>query len=230
MPQWRQFFHIMKTPLVLTNFKNYESAVGESALELAKIHEAAAQKTGVSFAVAVSVLDLSNIAKSVCVPVFAQHADNADFGSTTGSIVPKLLKKLGATGVILNHSEKRFSDFVSLQKAAEKCREAGLVVVICAETAEEGAKIAKEINPDFVAVEPPELIGGDISVSTAQPELISDSVAAIGAGKVLVGAGVKNGEDVRIAVELGAVGVLLASGVTKARNPAEVLEDLASKI
>lgn len=220
----------MKTPLILTNFKNYESAVGKSALDLAKIHEASAQKTGVSFAVAVSALDLAVIAKSVSIPVFAQHADDADFGSTTGSVVPKLLKKLGATGVILNHSEKRFSDFSLLQKTAEKCREAGLLVVICAETAEEGAKIAREIQPDFVAVEPPELIGGDISVSTAQPALISDSVAAIGAGKVLVGAGVKKGEDVRIAVELGAVGVLLASGVTKAKNPNEVLEDLVSKI
>ena len=46
--------------------------------------------------------------------------------------------------------------------------------------------------------------------------------------KLLVGAGVKNGEDVRLAIELGAKGVLLASGVTKASDPKAVLLDLAS--
>jgi triosephosphate isomerase len=82
------------------------------------------------------------------------------------------------------------------------------------------------MGADFVAVEPPELIGGDISVSTANPELISDAVATIGAGKVLVGAGIKNAEDVRIALKLGAVGVLVASGVVKAADPVAALEDL----
>ncbi len=218
----------MKTPFILTNFKNYESAVGEKALALAKIHEKIAKKTGVHFAVAVNPLDLALVAKSVDLPVFAQHTDNADFGSSTGSIVPQTLKNIGVAGTILNHSEHRFSDFHALKSTSEKCRLAGLIVVICAETAEEGEKIAREIDPDFIAIEPPELIGGDISVSTAKPELISDSVKKIGEKKVLVGAGVKTGKDVHIALQLGAVGVLLASGVTKSENPAEVLEDLAS--
>ena len=82
-------------------------------------------------------------------------------------------------------------------------------------------------SADVIAVEPPELIGGDISVSTARPELISDSVQKISKVPVLVGAGVKNGADVRIARKLGAVGVLIASGVTKANDPEAVLLDLA---
>ena len=215
-------------PLIVTNFKNYESAVGENAVALAKIHESVAQKTGGDFAVAVSALDLAAVAAAVKIPVFAEHADAADFGSTTGKIVPKLLKKKGAAGTILNHSENRFSNFEDLKKAAKKCREADLKIIICAENADEGAKIAREIAPDFIAVEPPELIGGDISVSTARPELISESVEKIGGGKVLVGAGIKTGADVRVAVDRGAAGVLLASGVTKSKNPESVLQNLIS--
>jgi triosephosphate isomerase len=45
---------------------------------------------------------------------------------------------------------------------------------------------------------------------------------------VLCGAGVKNGRDVAKAVELGAVGVLLASGVVKAKDKRAVLMDLVS--
>ena len=48
--------------------------------------------------------------------------------------------------------------------------------------------------------------------------------------RILCGAGVKNGQDVATAISLGAEGVLLASGVTKANDPESVLSDLVSKI
>jgi triosephosphate isomerase len=41
---------------------------------------------------------------------------------------------------------------------------------------------------------------------------------------------VKNGRDVAKAIELGADGVLLASGVVKAKNKEEVLRDLAAGV
>ena len=88
------------------------------------------------------------------------------------------------------------------------------------------------MGPTFVAVEPPELIGGDISVTTADPKIVSDTAEAIKQlnpnVKVLTGAGVKNGQDVAKAIELGTDGVLLASGVTKAEDPKSVLLDLVS--
>ena len=37
-------------------------------------------------------------------------------------------------------------------------------------------------------------------------------------------------EDVKIALELGAKGILLASGVTKAKDPEKVLNDLVKAI
>jgi triosephosphate isomerase len=80
-------------------------------------------------------------------------------------------------------------------------------------------------------VEPPELIGGDISVTTADPGIVSGTVTAVKAlnknVKILCGAGVKNGKDVRMAIELGADGVLLASGVVKAADKESVIRDLA---
>jgi triosephosphate isomerase len=48
--------------------------------------------------------------------------------------------------------------------------------------------------------------------------------------KVLTGAGIQSGDCVKIAVELGTDGVLLASSVVKAQEPAVVLRDLVSKL
>ena len=46
----------------------------------------------------------------------------------------------------------------------------------------------------------------------------------------MCGAGVKNGADVAAAIQLGTTGVLLASGVTKAADPAAVVADLVSSL
>ena len=48
--------------------------------------------------------------------------------------------------------------------------------------------------------------------------------------KVLTGAGISTGEDVKKALELGTVGVLLASGVTKAKDPEKAIKNLVSLI
>lgn len=216
----------MKLPIIVTNFKAYDGASGEKALELAKIHEKVARETGVNIAIAVQALDIRSIASQVSIPVFAQHVDPVQYGAFTGSLVPEAVRAAGAFGTLLNHSEKRLS-FDMLRLSIERANQAGLFVILCAATPEEGHKFLS-YQPDFIAVEPPELIGGDISVSTAQPEIIMKAVELIGENRLLVGAGVKNAQDVRIAIELGASGVLLASGVTKAENPELVLQDLVS--
>ena len=109
----------------------------------------------------------------------------------------------------------------------------GFPVCACAADVEEAKALAK-LNPTYIAVEPPELIGGDISVTTADPSIVSDTVAAVKAVnpkvRVLCGAGVKSGKDVAKALELGAEGVLLASGVTKATDVHAVLSDLVASL
>jgi triosephosphate isomerase len=203
--------------MIITNFKTYESATGQKAIDLAKIHEKAAKKTGVEIMVAVQPTDLMAVAKAVKIPVLAQHIDFVGMGGFTGHITAEAVKAAGAHGTLLNHSERRLPRDV-LAKSIARAKELGLMTVVCAATPEEGATFL-EFNPDLIAVEPPELIGGDISVSTSKPEVIEHSSKLIGKEKLLVGAGVKNGKDVEIAIKLGAKGVLLASGVTKAKNP-----------
>jgi len=71
-----------------------------------------------------------------------------------------------------------------------------------------------------------------MSVTTADPDIVSGSVETVKDinknVKVLCGAGVKNGRDVAKSIELGAEGVLLASGIVKAKDKESVIRDLAS--
>ncbi len=226
----------MELPIIIVNFKLYEQATGNedsdamvrvsSAVELAKCHEKIAKETGANIAVAVNIVELAEVCKNVDIPVFAQHVDPVSFGSYTGHILPDAVRDVGAVGTLLNHAEYQIDD-ETLKKSIDRAKDVGLFVVACANDAEAAEKIVG-YGPDLVAVEPPELIGGNVSVSKANPDVIKNSVEKLGDGKVLVGAGVKNGEDVRIALELGASGVLLASGVTMADSPTEVLRDLVS--
>lgn len=217
---------IMKLPTIIVNFKLYEQATGDAALELAKIHDLVARETGASIGIAVNYLDLARVVAEVEIPVFAQHVDPCGYGSGTGMMTPHLVKEYGAFGTLLNHSERPMED-LKLRQTIEMCREIGLFVVACADTPERGAAINK-MGPDLVAVEPPELIGGDVSVSKAGPNIIEEAVRMIGSTDVLVGAGIKDADDVRIACSLGSQGVLLASGVTKSEDPYATLLDLVA--
>ena len=93
-----------------------------------------------------------------------------------------------------------------------------------------GEQRAAAHSPDFIAVEPPELIGTGIPVSKAKPEIVSGSVKAVqevnSSVQVLCGAGITTGEDVAKAVELGTVGVLVASGIVRAKDQRAAIEDM----
>lgn len=210
------------------NFKTYKEATGENALRLARAAESVAKKSGKNIALCVQAIDLRQIAENTKLEVFAQHLDPAGFGSFTGKINPLAIKEAGAAGSLLNHAENKQSNEF-LEKTIGKAREAGLKIMVCAESTERLRQICEfKEKPDWIAIEPPELIGGDISVSTAQPELITESVE-IGREynvQIVTGAGIKTAEDVRIAIKLGTVGVLVASGVIKAENQEKALEEL----
>ncbi len=218
----------MKLPAIVVNFKTYEHASGKKALELAKIHEKVAKKTGVAIAIAVQPMDLRMISEEINIPVLAQHFDPVDLGAYTGHLSPHVLKEAGAMGSLLNHAEKKLNLDV-IEKSIEKARSLGFFTIVCADTAYAG-KALSELDPDLIAVEPPELIGGDISVTSAEPQVVSDAVKMIGKGKVLVGAGIKTKDDVLQSLRLGASGVLLASGVTKSMDPEKILMELAEGV
>jgi triosephosphate isomerase len=182
--------------------------------------------------VAVSFTDITACTHQSSLPVFAEHIDPIKPGSHTGWTLPEAIKDAGAIGTLINHSEHRLQ-LADIDFCITRAKELDLDHIVCTNNVAT-SKAAAALNPNFIAVEPPELIGGDISVTTADPEIVSKSVAAVKSisskGKVLCGAGVKNGKDVAKAIELGADGVLLASGVVKAKDKKAVIRDLISKI
>jgi len=218
----------VKFPILITNFKTYESATGIEALKLAKLHEEVAKEYGVNFAVCPQVMDIWMIASQVHIPVLAHHFDAVTHGQFTGHILPEALKAAGADGSLLNHAEKRIP-FSQIAESLNRAREIGFFTLVCARDLKEGKEIAA-LKPDAVAIEPPELIGGDISVSTASPDIIRKAVLEIRGIPVIVGAGIKTAEDLKIALSLGAKGVLVASGVTRAKEPRKVLEEFAKAL
>jgi len=222
----------MRTPAIVVNFKAYEAAVGGSALTLARVCAAVTVETGASIAVCPPSFQLAQIAAAVKIPVLAQHVDPRPAGSHTGHLTPHAAIQAGAAGTLLNHAERKLKAADAARTIA-LCKELGLEVIACADGLPEARRLAR-LHPEFVAVEPPELIGGKVSVTSAKPEVVRSAVEAVHAVapevQVLCGAGVKTAKDVRKALELGTVGVLLASGVVLAKDPGKALRDLAAAL
>jgi triosephosphate isomerase len=216
-------------PLIVVNFKTYATAMGQKAVELAQAMERASNEH-VRMVAVVSAFDLHAVKDAApTLEVWSQHLDPVGQGSFTGWLQPRNAIERGAEGTIINHAEHKV-DMDHVQGLMEQLPDE-FPICACAADVEEAHRLA-ELEPTFIAVEPPELIGGDISVTTADPAIVSDTVAAVrninSNVRVLCGAGVKDGKDVRTAVELGAHGVLLASGVTKASDVDAVLADLVA--
>ena len=153
-------------------------------------------------------------------------------GAYTGHITAEAIRQAGAAGSLVNHSERRLT-LAAIEASVVALREKKLLSVLCTNNTPVSAAAAA-LGPDYVAIEPPELIGSGVSVSKANPDIIRTSVEAVRSVnsrvKVLTGAGIQSGDCVRIAVDLGTDGVLLASSVVKAEDPGQVLRDLVSKI
>ena len=221
---------IVSDCLVVVNFKTYQTAHGASAEELAVAMSGI--ETNARMIAAVSALDLAAVvAAAPDLEVWCQHLDPVGFGSNTGWLHPETAIERGATGTLINHAEHK----VSIEHVAMLLDQVpeGFEVCACAADIDEAMAMAALV-PNYVAVEPPELIGGDISVTNADPDIVSDTAAAVREVSdevgILCGAGVKTGADVAKAIELGTTGVLLASGVTKADDPAAALSGLISEL
>lgn len=219
-------------PVIVVNFKAYREVEGPRATHIATICEEVMEESGISIALCPPLVELSAVCSAVINPVFSQHVDPLGPGPYTGWITPSMVKAAGAKGTLINHSEHKIPED-KVGETVDLCRTSSLESIVCAETPEMARRLAR-FSPDFIAVEPPELIGGDVSVTTAKPEIVEDSVNAVGEVDkkivVLCGAGVKNGKDVRAALDLGTQGVLVASGVVKAIQIKNALYDLISMI
>lgn len=214
--------------MFIINCKNYEEIAGEKIIKLAKIAEKISKKYKIKIAIAPPHHLIPLITKFGII-VLAQHLDDKKVGSTTGFMIPEIIKKSKIDGSIINHSEHRITES-EIKNLVKRLKKLKLKTIVCVKNVSEAKKYAK-INPTFIAIEPPELIGTGRAISTERPQLITNSINAVQSAKnstkLLCGAGIVSAEDVSRAVELGSKGILVASGVIKAKNWESILSDFS---
>ena len=200
--------------MFIINCKNYEEIAGDKIKEFVKIAEKISKKYKIKIAVA-PPQHLIGLVSNRSIPILAQHIDNFKVGSTTGYMIPELLKKSKVRGSLINHSEHRISEKEIIELVL-RLRELKMISVVCVKDVAEAKKYAK-LNPDYIAIEP--------------PELITESADAVNSAnnktKLLCGAGIVSGQDVAKALELGSKGILVASGIIKAKNWTKVIEEFS---
>lgn len=201
--------------MIIINLKTYKTL--EKDLKLAKSIEEASKK----IMIAVQPTDIYLLAKSVKNPILAQHIDPVEPGRNTGFITAKSIKEAGAVGTFLNHSEHRLKLKV-IKETISICKRLSLKSIVFTTNIKEGRAIAR-FKPNYIVIEPKELVAGKVSISKAKPGLIKDAVDKI-KGNILVGAGIKTFEDVKIAKKLGARGIVASHNIIKAKNPSKLLK------
>ena len=214
--------------MFIINCKNYNEISGEKINKLALIAEKISKKYKIQIALAPPHHLLASIKKSKLL-VFAQHLDDAKVGSTTGYMIPEIVKKSKVNGALINHSEHRISskEITNLVKRLKKLK---MKTVVCVKNVREAEKYAR-LNPTYIAIEPPELIGTGRAISTERPQLITKAVDSVKSAKnstkLLCGAGIVSGNDVARAKQLGSKGILVASGIVKAKNWEKIIEEFS---
>ncbi len=219
----------LRPPVIIVNFKTYLEATGIKAVDLAKQAEKAHKETGIEIIVAPQYADLARVSEAVEIPVYAQHIDAVPPGAYTGHVLAESAKQAGATGTLINHSERQLK-LADIDAIIRHTREKDLTSCVCTSNPAISAAVSY-LRPDIISIEPPELIGTGIAVSKAQPEAVTNTIGLVRKVNteaiILCGAGISHGEDVAVALKLGAQGVLAASAIVKAKNPYTVLREFA---
>jgi triosephosphate isomerase len=222
----------LKLPIIIVNYKTYSEATGKKAVKLSKIAEKVNKETGVNISVAPQFTDIKAITDTVSIPVLSQHIDPITPGSHTGHILLDSVKEAGAIGTLINHSEKQLK-LSDIQTIIKNTQESDIASVVCTNNAAVSSAVAA-LKPDIISIEPPELIGTGVPVSKAQPQIVTDTVERVKQINIdavlLCGAGITKGEDVTAALNLGTMGVLVASGIVKAKDPYKVLMEFSQAI
>ena len=217
--------------MFVINCKNYEEIAGDKIIKFIKTAEKISKKYKVKIAISPPQHLIGLVANS-SITILAQHIDVSKVGSTTGYIIPELLKKSKVKGSLINHSEHRITS-KEIEKLVLKLKELKMTSILCVKDIAEVKKYVK-LNPDYIAIEPPELIGSGKAVSKEKPELIAKAASIVNNSKnktkLLCGAGIVSGEDVAKAIELGSKGILVASGIIKAKDWNKVISEFAKAL
>jgi len=212
--------------MIILNFKTYPQAT-TGGFKLVKIAEKVSKEYEVPIILCVQATDIFKFSQITDLPIYAQHMDPIEPGRNTGFISPLAIIENGASGVLLNHSEHRLAQKV-LSKSIAIAKKYKLSTLVCAETPEEAAQI-DTFEPDFIALEDPILIGGDVSIvnNLKGRNQVKKFIAQKLKATPLIGAGIKTKIDISTSLKLKAKGVLLASGFVKAEDPLQELSQLA---
>ena len=214
--------------MFIINCKNYDEIAGEKIIKLAKLSERISKKYKIPIAIAPPHHLIPLITK-FRITILTQHLDDKKVGSTTGFMVPEIVKKSKIDGSIINHSEHRITE-KEIKSLVKRLKKLKLKTVICVKNVSEAKRYAK-LNPTYIAIEPPELIGTGRAISTERPQLITNAVDAVRSAKnstkLLCGAGIVSGDDVARAKELGSKGILVASGIVKAKNWEKIIGEFS---
>jgi triosephosphate isomerase (TIM) len=235
--------------MIFVNFKIYKQTFADGAVKLAKICKNTSDKLKVKIVPVVSAFDLYRVKSEVGGEVYVQGGDLFFEGAYTGATSILQAVCLGADGVVLNHSEKklppgkvaqilvRIKKDSWVKKLAKKYPEIkslesrfkNFKVIVCFRSLGQAKKWVNKLKPvaDYYAFEPPELIGGDVSVAVAKPKSIEKVVKILAGKPVIVGAGIKTRPDVEKSLLLGAKGVLVSSDIVKASDPEKELKEMA---
>ena len=212
--------------MIFVNFKTYAESSGANAERLAAFMNSVALAYPVPLIACVQSYDLDSISELLPDTTWVQHVDCDEIGKATGKELPEYALVHNAIGTLLNHSAHKL-DFETLTQTVKRCKDLDMPTLVFASSLEEAKKVAT-LMPDYIGYEPPEFIASTkTSVAREKPEIIKDVVDAIPNIPIIVGAGVKDQEDVRVSLKLGAKGVALAHGLIFADDPKAVLEDLA---
>ena len=214
--------------MFIINCKNYDEISGEKIIKLAKISQRISKKYKIPIAIAPPHYLIPLITKFNVI-VLAQHLDDKKIGSTTGFMIPEIAKRSKINGSLINHSEHRISE-KEIKNLIKRLKRLKLKTILCVKNVNESKKYAK-LNPTFIAIEPPELIGTGRAISTEKPHLITKAVDSVklakNSTKLLCGAGIVSGKDVTRAKKLGSKGILVASGIVKAKNWEKIIEEFS---
>ena len=120
----------MDTPIVILNYKTYLESSGNNALNLARDLESASEESGIMMVACPQAGDIYRVCESTSLPVYAQHIDAVSPGSHTGANLIQTLIEAGASGSLINHSEKRM-ELADIDEVVQLCSQFKIKSCVC---------------------------------------------------------------------------------------------------
>lgn len=210
--------------IIILSLKTYKESTGKAAIKLLSSVKKISRETGVKIIPAVQPTDIYRIKKELGIEVWAQHMDPIEPGKNMGWLSPYALKEAGASGVVINHSEHKTTD-ENVKKILDKAKEYKLKNVAIAFDVKTVIKY-DSWNPDYISYEREDAIGTGKSMVNQERDNIKKLISVL-KRPLIIGAGIATGDDVKDAVQVGAVGVIMASRFVLAKDPEAKLRELA---